>query len=84
MNKKKRIKVRFVKYSGNNTIKVKKEVKKMHQRYKKYIKVTTHFLVDCPQSSKFVLDQILFIEPCRPLSKKKSHRVANPIGENKS
>lgn len=80
-NDKKKIIVKFVKYSGNKTIKVVIESLKKHSKYRKYIRSSKHLLIHYDGDENLTLGDNLVIENCRPISKSKRHRFVRKVNE---
>jgi len=59
------------KLSGEKTVKVTVKEYRTHSKYKKQYSITKNFLVHDPKGNA-KLDQKVTIEPCKPISKKKS------------
>ena len=73
--------VQFLKKSGDRTINVYTEKTIQHPVYKKYIKKTIKYLVDFNSEDNLTPGEKIYIQSCRPLSKRKSYRYVGKVSK---
>ena len=71
--------VQFLKKSGERTINVYTVKTVPHPVYKKYVKKTIKYLVDFNSDDSLLPGEKIYIQSCRPLSKRKSYRYVGRV-----
>jgi small subunit ribosomal protein S17 len=71
--------VKYLNNSGDKTIRVIYETKKMHKQYKKFIKKSKKYLVHFDSTDKLLVGDTLLIQFTRPISKNKSYKYLKTV-----
>ena len=71
--------VKYLNSVGDKTIRVIYETKKMHPRYKKFVKLSKKYLVHFDSDEKIEVGDTLLIQFTRPLSKNKSYKYLKTV-----